>query len=583
MNIAKLSPKLERFKSTCSNIDIAKSKAAEVSNTLQSITSKLGNISSTLSSAGNDSVITEINGCLTLSKEGINRVNECIIETMDKLASDCNEVVTLIGDIEDLIGVGEGYAKDIGEKQTEKDSITINENDSDAEKSSKSARIGSLEEEIGELNAKILAVNEAIEINNDEGEAKLDAMQEAMSDLSFGVVGNMVRGGSLGPKSMYECGYKIQYTKPNYKPPEKEKKPKEGNNDDSTKIDEKINEYQAVVEAIESIPDDKYVVESDTEWVEAKEDYVEGVKDECERTQKLVVDTDTEKGGHYEGERNQLTVAEDINDDGKIDENDYKLAKDINGDGKADDEDLIIYRKVHDEGTYTAPDGKVYGYIGDKESDRIGVIHSEQALTDEESGKTVYESKEEREYAGEDPATGFDSLEYSKTETSGDTRKSTWSTSSSINGETIRDEEYSFTLNADGTGEVIASNGAKSRYYYDSEGKMHEEYTGVDKKGNPKQARDTVVDTSSIKTFKITRNGEVVAEYKVNPTSALDQARMRYDIDQARSESNISSGVMDTKDIVYGMTSPDPSSTYTRGIKGTDTNGNGLDYEWSCE
>lgn len=258
----------------------------------------------------------------------------------------------------------------------------------------------------------------------------------------------------------------------------------------------------------------------------------------------------------------------------RTEENTYD---DINGDGHVDEEDRLIYQRVHEEGQYTDPAGNVYGYVSNSESDEIGLVHQDVTLTDA-AAEEVYHSEEDREFAGDDPMTGFDSTEYSTEERQDGQTTCTWTSSTSIEGQTISDEAYSFTLDGgDGTGEYVAPNGATSRYYRDDQGRLHEEFTDVDKDGNPKEPRDNVVDESERRVFRITRDGEVVAEYVVNPGSNLDAARMRYDLDQARAESGLASSVMDTQEIAWGMLYPETGATYSTGINGE------VDYEWSCE
>lgn len=244
---------------------------------------------------------------------------------------------------------------------------------------------------------------------------------------------------------------------------------------------------------------------------------------------------------------------------------------DINGDGEVDEKDELIYTSVHDEGTFTDAEGNVYGYIGDREEDQIGLVSNEVTLTDQDSGEEVYHDEENREYADEDTRVGMDVLEYSEEETEGDKTTYTWNSTSSIEGETISADNYSITMNNEppGTG-VYVDNDVKTEYYRNSDGQLCEV-----RSRNGQTLSEQTVDETQIRTFKIERDGEVIAEYQVNPNSGLDVARMRYDIDQARAEAGYSSESFDAQNIAFGMVN---SGEYLHGIRTDEHN-----YSWSFE
>jgi len=197
MAILKLSQKLEAFESSYDSAASGlKSKKSEVTFSLGNVATKLDDVISKVSQAANDSQSSDLTSCIGLAKDGLNQTKDCVNQILDGFFADCDSVITLIEAIRALIIKG-------NDKETELNSITINEDDTDAEKSRKEA-------EITRLKAEIKKINEEIEFYNGEGEKKIDAIQEAMSAVSFGVVGNMKKGGSLGPKSLYECNYTIK-------------------------------------------------------------------------------------------------------------------------------------------------------------------------------------------------------------------------------------------------------------------------------------------------------------------------------------------------------------------------------------
>lgn len=131
---------------------------------------------------------------------------------------------------------------------------------------------------------------------------------------------------------------------------------------------------------------------------------------------------------------------------------------------------------------------------------------------------------------------------------------------------------YSLTVGSNGTGTFIRDDGKKTEYYRGDDNKLYEKNSWGDR----------VVDESVTKKFKITKNGETIVELDVNPNSGLDQARMRYEIDKARSEHGTGvSGMESTEEIVQRMSDNAlgyASDFYTNGVRdGQET------YEWNLE
>ncbi len=316
-------------------------------------------------------------------------------------------------------------------------------------------------------------------------------------------------------------------------------------------------DYTEYFNGLMAITLDEWVGETTTEYTHDDEGHIIE-KIEGDHT------TQYEDGSHIDAHRTEERTYNDINEDGVVDETDE-----------------LIYTKVHEEGTFTDADNNVYGYVGDREDDQIGLVHNEVTLTDQDSGDEVYHLEENREFVGEDPTTGFDTIEYSTEEREGGKTSQAWRSSSSIEGETIREEEYEFSFNSDGTGEYVASNGARTRYYRDSAGVLHQEFTGVDKHGNPKKPVDYVVneDEYVVKTFRVIRNGEVIEEYPVRVGNTLDEARMRYDIECARADCDVSGGTINSLDEVNRLTDPSREGPMSGSI--AVVNGNGDEgYVW---
>lgn len=195
MAVYELSPKLKAFQDSVSNIDAVKSKESEVCLELGNIATKLDNVISEFSQAANDSQCSELKSCIGLAKDGINQTKDCVTQVLESLFADCDLVINLIKTILTLCEKVSGLEAKLG-------SLTVGENATPEEKSR-------VESEKASIRAEIEKIGQEIEFDNREGESMLEAMQEAMSSVSFGVVGNMKNGGSLGPKSLYECSYTI--------------------------------------------------------------------------------------------------------------------------------------------------------------------------------------------------------------------------------------------------------------------------------------------------------------------------------------------------------------------------------------
>ena len=282
-----------------------------------------------------------------------------------------------------------------------------------------------------------------------------------------------------------------------------------GNNGNGN--DEKFDCFD-MMEDIKSIPEDEYNQVGETEVTEDPEnpgDY--NVKEEYE------VDADTEAGGHYTGDMSVETTARDIDGDGQITEN-----------------DALIYQKVHEEGTYTAPDGTQYGYIGNTESDEIGIVHVDETLTDSETGEDVYHREQDREAAYTD-ITGSETQETNTTIVTEDQTIESREIDITAGDNQITERVDIVTDNADPECGVVQDGETTETVYRDENGNLRAKREYVDKNGNVQVQSDVPIENDS-KTFTIKYPDGHTESMNVNPNNPIDQQRMMNKLEDARSQ-----------------------------------------------
>ena len=205
---------------------------------------------------------------------------------------------------------------------------------------------------------------------------------------------------------------------------------------------------------------------------------------------------------------------------------------DINGDGKVDDNDALIYEKVHTEGTYTDPTGKVYGFTEDKESDVIGLVELHQEVKDQETGDTVYTRDDEREAAYEAPVGGTTVEMNSKVED-----EETVTETRTVKMEGYQQETQIQTSKEDPeVGTVKHEDGSKTVVYRDEKGQLCSRREYEDKNGNPQVDENGPVNTDRKKKVTITySDGRPPEEMVINPDNPIDQQRVCNKMEDARS------------------------------------------------
>ena len=206
---------------------------------------------------------------------------------------------------------------------------------------------------------------------------------------------------------------------------------------------------------------------------------------------------------------------------------------DINGDGKLDEQDALIYEKVHTEGTYTDPEGKVYGFTEDQESDTIGVISLKREVKDQETGDTVFTQEDERAAAYESPVGGT-TVEMNSTVEDQETKTET----RTVKMEGYEEKTEIKTSKDDPeTGTVEHEDGSRTVVYRDSSGQLCSREESTDKHGNPTTTENGPVDTSSKKKVTITySDGREPETMVINPDNPIDQQRLENKMEDARSE-----------------------------------------------
>jgi hypothetical protein len=206
---------------------------------------------------------------------------------------------------------------------------------------------------------------------------------------------------------------------------------------------------------------------------------------------------------------------------------------DINGDGKVDDDDALIYEKVHTEGTYTDPTGKVYGFTEDKESDVIGLVKLHQEVTDQENGDTVFKRDDERQAAYESNTCGTTVEMNSKVED-----EETVTETRTVKMENYQEQTEIKTSKEDPeVGTVEHEDGSKTVVYRDENGQLCSREESKDKDGKPVVSENGPVDTSSKKKVTITySDGRPSEEMIINPDNPIDRQRVSNKMEDARSE-----------------------------------------------
>ena len=215
---------------------------------------------------------------------------------------------------------------------------------------------------------------------------------------------------------------------------------------------------------------------------------------------------------------------------------------DINGDGKIDEEDALIWEHVHTEGTYTDPEGNQYGFVEDTESDTIGIIKQHKEVTDRETGETVL-TKDLKRNAAYKGICGETTVETTEKEDDGE-----WTTETrKIHSEYGEDSEYEEKVviksksDDPAVGTVEYEDGRKVTTYRDADGKLHKTEQSTDKHGNPQTDYDEIVDDSQTKKVTVTykdAEGKVVKTetMEVNFDNPLDQQRLSNKFEDARSQ-----------------------------------------------
>lgn len=251
------------------------------------------------------------------------------------------------------------------------------------------------------------------------------------------------------------------------------------------------------------------------EWVgETTTDY--SIDDEGHIVERIEGDhtTQYEDGSHIDTHRTE--------------ENTYN---DINGDGQVDEEDELIYRKVHDEGTFTDADGNVYGYIGDREEDQIGLVRNEVTLTDQESGDEVYHLDEER-VAANVTQTEIRENEYNTVETTEETTTET----RTIESEGVVTSNVTITTsNSDPACGTLETDDGRIITVYRDGNQLREKVEYVDMQGNTQLYSDYEIEEET-NTFTITYPDGHTESMQVNPSSSIDVQRMRNALEDARSQ-----------------------------------------------
>ncbi len=174
-----------------------RSKQSDISNTLSEVINSIDSAINGFTTAGSDSQITSLKSCLTLAKDGTERVKSHVDGDLTNLFSNGDEVrgndsgQEIIGEIVKLINDGKNWKESFWQRVWN----AIREIFTD--------------EYIENDQAKIDRANQRIDHLNKKGEAQLAAMSSAINSVAFGVAGNMKNGGSLGTSITYEEQYEF--------------------------------------------------------------------------------------------------------------------------------------------------------------------------------------------------------------------------------------------------------------------------------------------------------------------------------------------------------------------------------------